>query len=91
MSKVKSQPWGRLAMREEGTTWNAYYTMPDTMTGAIWLGGIAMQFVEDESRRKIFLNLMQEAVADLLEEMTGERPTWLASQLAPEFERTKKA
>lgn len=53
---------GRLAMRHEGTFWNAYYAMPDTMDGAVLLGSIAMRFVADATRRDRFMALMKEAV-----------------------------
>jgi hypothetical protein len=83
------QKIGRLAMRHEGLNWNAYYAMPDSMVGAIFLGSIAMRFVADSPKRKeIFIGLMREAVADLLEELTGQRPTFPdGPQLAPEHER----
>lgn len=89
---------GRLAMREEGTMWNAYYAMPDTMEGAIWLGSIAMRFVahdgqlanKREVRKNAFISMMREAVSDIIEEQTGIRPTWPEGIiLAPEHERSK--
>ena len=86
------QKMGRLAMREEGSNWNAYYAMPDTMQDAIFLGSIAMRFVLDKKRKNIFMDLMRDAVSDIIEEITGERPSWPdGPQLAPEHERTKKA
>ncbi len=79
---------GRLAMRHEGSMWNAYYALTDTMDGAIFLGSIAMRFVVDESRKQLFLALMRNAVSDLIEEQTGHRPTWRDGvQAAPEHER----
>jgi hypothetical protein len=80
---------GRLAMRVDGQNWNAYYAVPDTMEGAIFLGSIAMRFVQNPVRKALFMTLMQEAVSDLLEEITGERPTWPnGPQLAPAHERS---
>ena len=72
---------GRLAMRVESDLWVAYYAMPDTMDGAVFLGSIAMRFVGGDSRtskrRKVaFMHMMKEAVADLIEEKVGQRPTW---------------
>jgi hypothetical protein len=80
---------GRLALRHEGTFWNAYYAMPGTMDGAITLGSIAMRFIENNQERKdAFMALMREGVADILEEQTGVRPTWPdGPQAAPEHER----
>lgn len=79
---------GRLAMRHEGENWNAYYALPDTMEGAIFLGSIAMRFVQDGARKHVFMKMMQDAVSDLIEEQTGQRPTWPEGvQRAPEHER----
>jgi len=80
----------RLAMRVEGANWNAYAAMPDTMADAIFLGSINMRFVENETRKKAFLALMQDAVGDVLEDLFGERPTWNEPIEAPEHERTKE-
>jgi hypothetical protein len=82
------QKIGRLALRVEGTMWCAYYAMPDTMDGALFLGSIRLQFVEDAERKLVFMALMKEAVGDILEENTGERPQWPeGEQPAPEHER----
>jgi hypothetical protein len=80
---------GRLAMRVEGTMWNAYYAMPDTMEDAIFLGSIRAVFVATSERKHAFLAVMCEAVADLIEAKTGERPTWPEPHgvPAPEHER----
>jgi hypothetical protein len=86
MSELKKM--GRLALREEGTLWVAYYALPDTMEGALFLGSIRKQFVEDAERKLVFMALMKEAVGDILEEKMGERPTWPeGEQPAPEHER----
>jgi hypothetical protein len=75
-------------MRTEGDLWVAYYALPNTMDDAIFLGSIRLQFVEDAERRLIFMELMKEAVGDILEENTGERPQWPeGEQPAPEHER----
>jgi hypothetical protein len=87
--KDQSYKVGRLAMRHEGAMWNAYYALTDTMDGAIPLGSIAMRFVVDLERKTAFMDLMRDAVADLIEEKTGERPTWPEGvQPAPERERS---
>lgn len=84
-----AQKIGRLAMRHEGRMWNAYYAMPDTFVGALHLGSIAMRFiVRDPARKTAFMDLMREAVSDLIREKTGQRPTWPEGvQPAPEHER----
>lgn len=86
---MSTQKVGRLAMRHEGANWNAYYAMPGTMEGAIPLGSIAVRFVEGKPERKeAFMDMMKEAVSDLIEELTGHRPTWPeGAQAAPEHER----
>lgn len=86
---IVSQKVGRLAMRHEGTNWNAYYAMPDTMEGAIFLGSIAMRLVVDKpERREAFMAMMRESVSDLIMELTGHRPTWQEdAHAAPEHER----
>jgi hypothetical protein len=79
---------GRLAMRHEGAMWNAYYALNGTMEGAIPLGSIAMRFVQDIDRKNAFLDMMRDAVSDLIQEQTGQRPTWPEGvQAAPEHER----
>jgi hypothetical protein len=88
---VKKKKIGRLAMRQEGTNWVAYYAEPDTMMNAIFLGSIAMRFVRDEKRKDAFMSMMKEAVTDILEEIVGERPSWPDPPTpAPEHERSKE-
>lgn len=88
---------GRLAMRREGKWWVAYYAMPDTMSGALPLGRIRMTLIEGDSARNQrnktgFMDLMREAVSDILEDATGVRPQWpMGWQKAPEHERAGEA
>jgi hypothetical protein len=83
---------GRLAMREEGSLWVAYYAPPDNMTDAIFLGSIRLAFVQQKDRKDLFMALMKEAVSDIMEEALGHRPTWPSPpQPAPEHERGGKA
>jgi hypothetical protein len=87
--KDQSVKVGRLAMRHEGASWNAYYAMTDSMADAIPLGSIAMRFIVNNPERKIaFMDFMRDAVSDLIEETTGVRPTWPeGAHAAPEHER----
>lgn len=62
--------------------------MPGTMEGALYLGSIKMQFVQDDGRKKIFMDLMREAVGDLIEDAVGVRPIWGGPKGAPESERS---
>jgi len=81
---------GRLALRHEGSLWNAYYALPDTMDGAVFLGSIQIVFVQNAERKAAFMKLMQEAVGDILGDKTGTRPTWPEPQVAPEHERQRR-
>lgn len=82
---------GRLALREEGTNWVAYYALTDTLEGAIFLGSIAMRFVQVEEQKKRFMDLMRDCLSDLMEEKFGVRPKWGGPQRAPESERSGSA
>jgi hypothetical protein len=81
---------GRLAFRVEGNTWVAYYALPDTMDGALVLGSIKMALVEDKIRKRIFMDLMKNAVGDFLEGKFGPIESW-NEQPAPESERSGSA
>lgn len=83
------QKIGRLAMRHEGANWNAYYAMPGTMVGAIFLGSICIAALHNnEERKAAFMGMMRDIVADVIEMETGQRPTWPdGPQAAPEHER----
>lgn len=84
---MPKQQIGRLAMHHEGDYWRAYYALTDTMDGALLLGSIRMTIVADPKHKRAFMDLMQEAVADILEQATGVRPTWGGEKAAPEHER----
>lgn len=85
------QQVGRLAMRAEGDNWNAYYAMPGTMDGALPLGSIKLAFVQTPERKQIFMDLMREAVGDMIEAQVGVRPEWGGDEPAPEHERAGRA
>lgn len=80
---------GRVAFRQEGDFWNAYYAMPDTMDGALLLGSFHMKFATSRPERKeAFITLMRAAVGDIIEEKFGTRPMWPdPPSPAPEHER----
>ena len=88
---------GRLALRREGKWWAAYYAMPDTMDRALALGRIRMTLVEGDTERhrrnkQGFMDLMRDAVSDLIEVGSGVRPEWPdGPQPAPEHERSGEA
>jgi hypothetical protein len=88
----KLQQMGRLALRQEGNNWNAYYMMPNTPEGAVFLGSICMTAVDNNpARRDRFMQLMQDTVADIIEKATGTRPIWKEPQRAPEHEKAGNA
>jgi hypothetical protein len=83
---------GRLALREEGADWVAYYAQPDTMKGALRLGSIRLRLVQREERKQAFMDLMRAAFADLMEETIGTRPSFPEPpKPAPEHERAGRA
>lgn len=84
---------GRLALRQEGDLWNAYYAMPNTMEGAIFLGSIRIAAVmRDDARKQAFIDLMREVVGDTIKDTTGVQPQWPdGPQPAPEHERAGRA
>jgi PRTRC genetic system protein C len=87
-SAAEGMQVGRLAMRVEGNFWGAYYAQAGSMEGAVPLGTIGMGIVSrDETKRDRFFNLMRDAVADFIEDKTGQKPTWGVEERAPEHER----
>lgn len=74
MIKTKTQI-GRLAMRHEGDFWCAYYAIPEQWETRVLLGSIRMNLIEHHrGYRDIFLSLMSDAVANIVEEITGIKP-----------------
>ena len=81
---------GRLAFRVEGEMWVAYYAMPHTMDGAIPLGSIQMSLVQDQERKRAFMEIFKSALTEILEEKIGPVGSW-DEQRAPESERSGSA
>lgn len=90
MVDVPQHQLGRLSFRVEGDKWVAYYALPDTMKDALWLGAVHMGLVaSDIMRKQLFMQLMQDAVSDIIEKATGQRPIWPNPPTrAPEHERS---
>ncbi len=83
---------GRLAMRQEGDLWVAYYAASSTMDKALFLGSIRLAFVKTPEHKAAFMELMKAAVSDILKEATGTEVTWpYGARPAPEHERGGKA
>lgn len=88
----KQQQIGRLAMRQEGGNWNAYYALPDTMEAPIFIGSIRMAVVIGKPEKKAaFMDIMRDVISDIIEEQTGVRPVWGGATSAPEHERAGNA
>jgi hypothetical protein len=82
---------GRLALREEGEFWNAYFAPPDTMVGAELLGSLRLSIAKDPKHKAAFMLLMRDAMSDIIEASVGERPHWpVPPRQAPEHERTRR-
>jgi hypothetical protein len=78
----------RLALRQEGTLWNAYLATSDSMDNAMLLGSIKLSVVKNsEVRKREFMDLMTAVVADAVKETTGLDPLF-AERPAPESERS---
>ena len=90
MKKSQKPEIGRLALRHEGDYWNAYYALPSTMDDALLLGSIRMALAATlPERKQAFMDLMQECVADIIEQAIGQRPVWpTPPRRAPEAERS---
>jgi hypothetical protein len=75
---------GRIAFRIEGDQWVAYWALPDTMEGALWLASIKTVLVQDEISKRAFMELIKAGLAELL---PGTVESW-NEQRAPEHERS---
>lgn len=83
---------GRIAFREEGPNWVAYYALTDTMEGAFFLGAIPMGAVVGNANRKDeFMDLMRGIVSDGFIKSVGQAPTWKDPTPAPESEQSGNA
>lgn len=85
---------GRLALRQEGRFWVAYYAATATMDGAEELGRVAMAAVTGPAgfeRKLMFMAMMRDIVGDILEHVTGVRPEWPEPEGRPAPEHERKA
>lgn len=81
------QQIGRLALREEGAYWNAYYAEADTMKDALLLGSLHMALAHMPKHKAAFMTLMRAVVSGMLADAVGTKPTWKRARVAPEHER----
>lgn len=83
---------GRLAMRQEGGHWVAYFAPTDTMVTATMLGSIKINLIiKNPKRRAAYMDMMRDCVGDMIEDLTGHRPEWGGEETAPEHERSGSA
>ena len=78
---------GRLAMRREGNTWNAYYADGGSMDGAVFLGSVCIAGVQTEERRRAFMDMMRGIIDEIIKDAIGAEPSWKGETDAPEHER----
>ena len=82
---------GRLAFREEGEYWNAYFARQETMDDAILIGSIRMSVaLRHRDIKKQFMNLMLATFDEVCQEVVGRKPEWRDPVTAPEHERTRE-
>lgn len=86
------QSVGRIAFREEGNLWAAYFAQDDTMEGAVFLGSIRLRPVEaDPELKGSFMDAMKRVVNFAFSEELGVVPEWGGPRDAPEHERGGRA
>lgn len=93
MSVDVTKEAGRLALRQEGELWNAYYAMPDTMEGAIFLGSIRITAIGMyPDVKQAFMDAMMLLVGNILSDLHKGGPIkWQEPRPAPESERAGHA
>jgi hypothetical protein len=80
---------GRLAFRVEGTMWNCYYALPDTMQDAIYLGSLHMTIARNLKHKKAFMNIMRNSLNEFFKDQNLIVDHW-KTETAPEHERTRE-
>ena len=84
----KDEQIGRLAMRQEGDYWNAYFAQSDTMEGSILLGSLHMGCaMADIQVKDGFMEVMRQAAGNIISNATGITPGWSGVEDAPEHEK----
>lgn len=69
--------------------WNAYWADVETMDGALLLGSIHMQAVEnDVGRRQAFMDMMKDIVSGIIENEFEISPEWGGAGPAPAHEKS---
>ena len=89
MKKPEEHEIGRIAFRVEDRMWNAYYALPHTLENAQLIGSIAMAAVEANDELRIrFMSMMRDTVSVVIQDITGQWPSWTTEpKPAPQHER----
>lgn len=85
----KSTQVGRIAFREEGDYWNAYFAAQDSMQDAVLLGSLRMNAAHVPELKQQFIDLMKAVFSQACRETIGRAPAWFRETPAPDSERTK--
>lgn len=89
---MDQQQIGRLAMRQEGGFWNAYWAKTDSMNDAVLIGSIKMSAVMgNDDRKEAFMDMMRDVLCDVIEQETGILAEFGGPVGAPEHERAGNA
>lgn len=85
---MKKAQIGRLAMREEGEFWNAYFADTESMEDALLLGSIRMTCVRGHPHRKDqFMAMMRGIIDQGVKELYDQDLKWNEPTPGPENER----
>jgi hypothetical protein len=80
---------GRVAFRVDGNLWVAYWAMPDTMDGAVFLASIPAAAAQGDMKHR-FMNMAKDIAAHALKDIIGADVAW-TDALAPEHEKAGRA
>lgn len=92
-SSPKLSQVGRVAFRVEGANWNAYWALPDSMKGAVFIASTRFAPVEGNVELKAgFMAYVRSVVDAIFLAEWGKKPDWPepAGRPAPEHERTRE-
>jgi len=70
---------GRIAMRDMGDWWVAFYVLPTPEGTEEWteMGRIKLYLAADsEERKQLFINVFKHYVAEVIQHIAGKEPTW---------------
>lgn len=76
MMARNDDPIGRLALRQEGDYWVAYWAHADTMDDATALGSLHMRVAREPEISGAFVELMKATLAHVMWETAGAKVSW---------------